>query len=85
MHFIAPLFLHEIIQLNFYPVCIDVHFRRKDTLKVKLYQQMFNIMAPTPLIHIVPVKYLFSQSGVLHIKQPIPKNEKHKDTYYSRV
>ena len=70
MHFIAPLLLHEIIQLTFYPVCINAQFLRKDTLKVKLYQQMFNNLAPTPL---VPGKFLFSQSRVLHIKQPIPK------------
>ena len=77
MHLIAPLFLHEI-QLNFHPVYINGRFLRKDTLKVKLYQQMFDILAPTPLIHIVPVEYLFSQSRVLHIKQSIPKTKSTK-------
>ena len=37
------------------------------SISVKLYQQMFDILAPTLLIHIVPVKYLFSQSRVFHI------------------
>ena len=52
MHFIAPLFLHEIIQLNFYPVYINAQFLRKDTLKVKLYQtrQIWGICCDRPIV-----------------------------------
>ena len=45
-----------------------MHCFSEKTLKVKLYQQMLNILAPTPLIPIVPVEYLFSQSRV-HLTQ----------------